>query len=55
MILCRCFDTKAHANMFLDGKLRMMSLEYYRKKKMMKMVEKISMKAQNFYGRVKIL
>lgn len=32
MILCRCFDTKAHANMFLDGKLRMMSLEYYRKK-----------------------
>ena len=32
MLLCRCFDSEEHANEFLDGKIRMMSLEYYRKK-----------------------
>ena len=32
MILCRCFDCEEHAEEFLCGKIRMMSLEYYRKK-----------------------
>lgn len=32
MLLCRCFDKVEHAEEFLSGKIRMMSLEYYRKK-----------------------
>ena len=32
MLLCRCFDTLEHAEDFLNGNIRMMSLKYYRTK-----------------------
>ena len=32
MLLCRCFDKIEHAEEFLSGRIRMMSLKYYREK-----------------------